>query len=322
MRLILLLGCLVLLTAGAARSASPAVPPTGAPSQTSISVLNVDIWPEHDDPRVLIIYRGQLSAGVTLPYALTFAIPSSGQVNAAAYRSSAGALLSADYQYRQDGNRLQVTFTVPERAFQFEYYADLVKGRPQRSLAAEVVFPLPVDTMRVSVEQPLRATAFVLTPRAHGTTTTPAGLTHHLYTVLRWPAGRVWSVRVTYQKADETPSLPRAVAGPSGQQAARPGSGMTVWTWAAIGVAILGVMSLAAFWLVRRREQGRGGPTAQAASRRAADVKRAGAAKPGGGPKDARRPDPSIPVYCTNCGRRAGPGDRFCARCGRALPRE
>jgi hypothetical protein len=322
MRLIFLLGCLVFLTASAAQSAAPAIPPAGAPSPVSISVLNVDIWPEHDDPRVLIIYRGQLSAGVTLPYALTFAIPSSGQVNAAAYRSSDGALLSADYQYRQDGDRLQVTFTIPERAFQFEYYADLIKGRPQRSLAADVVFPLPVDTMRVSFEQPLRAAAFVLTPKADGTTTTPAGLTHHLYTVLRWPAGKVWSVRVAYQKADETPSLPRAVAAPSGPQAVRPGPGTTAWAWAAIGVAVLGVMSLGAFWLIRRHEQGRGRPAAQVIARHGAAAKPTGTAKASGAAKSARRPDSSTPVYCTNCGRRAGPGDRFCARCGGALPSE
>lgn len=313
------------------------VPSPVVAAAASIAVLNVDIWPEHDDPRVLFIYRGQLSAGAPLPYTLTFAIPPSGQVNAAAYRSSNGALLSTDYQYRQDGDRLQVTFTVPERAFQFEYYADLIKGRPQRSLAADVVFPLPVDTMRVSVEQPLRATAFVLTPRADGTTTTPAGFTHHLYTVARWPAGRVWSVRVAYQKADETPSLPRAVAGPLGPQAAPPGVGMTAWAWAAIGVAALGVMSLAAFWLLGRRERdqrdGRG-PAAQAVARRGAEAKRAGTSKVGeaakpagvakdaGAARDARGSDPSVPVYCTNCGRRAQPGDRFCARCGRALPRE
>jgi hypothetical protein len=303
-----------MMPGAAAPDLSAPVPVVAAAA--SIADLSVDIWPEHDDPRVLIIYRGQLSAGVALPYALTFAIPLSGQVNAAAYRSSDGALLSADYQYRQDGDRLQVTFTIPTRAFQFEYYADLIKGRPRRSLAAEVVLPLPVDTMRVSVEQPLRAAAFALSPPASTATTTPAGFTHHLYTVGRWPAGKAWGVRVTYEKADETPSLPRAVAAPSGPQAARPGPGTTAWAWAAI------VMSLGAFWLVRRREQGLGRPAAQVAARHAAAAKPTGTAKASGAAKSARRPDSSARVYCTNCGRGAGPGDRFCARCGRALPRE
>jgi hypothetical protein len=275
-------------------------------SAASIAVLHVDIWPEHDDPRVLVIYRGQLSADAALPYTLTFTIPPSGQVNAAAYRSSDGALLSTDYRYRQDGDRLEVTFSIPTRAFQFEYYAELLVGRPRRSLVAEVVVPLPVETMRVAVEQPLRATAFTLSPPAEGTTTTAAGLTHHLYTVGRWPAGKVWRVRATYEKTDDVPSLPRASA-PVGQPPSGtlvPATTASLWWWAAAVLAVLGVGALAAFWVEQRRAARRSSPRpapGEAASR-----------------KNRRRSVAPAPV-CAHCGFRARPGDRFCSRCGRPL---
>jgi hypothetical protein len=299
---------LVLLAVAFAVSLAPSQSGALGAAPVTISTLNVDIWPEHDDPRVLVIYRGELSAGAALPYALTFAIPASGQVNAAAYRSADGALIAAQYEYRQDGERLQVTFTVPERAFQFEYYADLITGRPNRSFAAGPVFPLPVDSLRVAVEQPRRSSAFVLTPRAAGTSTTAAGLIQHLYTVGPWPAGKPWSVRASYQKTDSEPSLPRVVQTPAGAGPATRGRALPPWAWAALAAAALGVASLVAFWTVGRSRRPRGAAAAPGGPR---------AQKKGG-----RRPDTSYPAYCANCGRRARLGDRFCSRCGAALPRD
>ncbi|MDR7543175.1 MAG: hypothetical protein QN120_02855 [Armatimonadota bacterium] len=256
----------------------------------------MDIWPEHDDPRVLVIYRGQLSAGAPLPYTLAFAIPASGQVNAAAYRSGDGQLFSVDYQYRQDGDRLQVVMTTPDPGFQFEYYADLIQGRPQRTFVVDLTFPLAVDVLNVAVEQPLRASGFALEPPAASSSMTAAGLTHHVYTVGPWPAGRAWRLRARYQKADETPSLPRVVRTPAaplgGPQSRR---GLPLWAWAAVVAATLGTAGLVGF--VARRRGGR-------------------LRTPG---KDAGRPRDLQPVYCVGCGHRARPSDRYCSRCGRRI---
>jgi hypothetical protein len=290
-----------------------AAAPQAAPSP-NISVLNVDIWPEHDDPRVLIIYRGQLSANVPLPYRLTFAVPPSGQVNAAAYRAADGTLLQTQYQYRQEGDQLLVDITLPERGFQFEYYADLITGRPGRTFAPSLVFPLPVDALRVSVEQPLRASGFALTPPAASSAATQTGLTHHTYDARPWPAGTPWTVRVAYDKADDAPSLPRAVQPPPGP-APRPGpraGRLWPWGWAAIAAAVLGAASFAGWWILGRA--GRSGRSLRAASSGAQASRPArGSGRGAGGPQT---------VYCTNCGQRARSGDRFCSRCGRPLQRE
>ncbi len=284
--------------------AMPAQLVVAAPAP-SIAVLNVDVWPEHDDPRVLIIYRGQLSGEVPVPHTLTFAVPPAAQVNAAAYRSGDGQLYSVDYQYRQEGGRLLVTLTVPERGFQFEYYADLITGRPQRTFTADLVFPLPVNAMRVAVEQPFRSSALVLDPPAASTTVTPAGFTHHLYTVGSWPAGQVWSVRASYEKADEMPSLPRAAAPPGPPTPASSAIRISSWGWVALVLAVLGVGALVAFWVAQRREGA--GPALRPAARADATTRR-----------DRRRPA-SQAQFCAHCGYRARPGDRFCSRCGRPL---
>lgn len=284
------------LLAPAAGVAAPAV---------TIATLSVDIWPEHDDPRVLIIYRGTLSADAPLPYPLAFAIPAGAQVHAAAYRRN-GQLFAAQYQTSRDGNQARVAFLVPVRDFQFEYYADIISGQPQRAFAVGLVFPLPAESLQVSVEQPLRSSDFALTP-ASTRTATGGGFTYYLYTEERWPAGKVWSIRGAYRKEDNNPSLPRAAAPPAAAPApVTGGGGPLLWLLpAVIGIA-LGVAGTVTVMYVRRPRAARRAPAAPASRRRDSPARRG--------------QEGSETRYCANCGARAGPRDRFCSHCGRPLP--
>ncbi len=296
------------VAAGAPAPPPPAPTPAGG-AQPTFTALSVDIRPEHDDPRVLVIYRGSLSAQAPLPYPLAFSIPAGAQVHAAAYRRD-GGLFAAQYRTEPDDGRMRVTFLTPEPDFQFEYYADLISGRPRRTFAVQVVFPLPVEALEVSVEQPLRSTGFTLTP-APARTATGGGFTYYLYAEGRWPAGKVWSVRGTYRKEDDEPSLPRtaALTGPPSPGVLQPGvvappagPGPLIWLLPALlgiiaGVATtLGVIYLRGVWTGR-------GTDARRRNRDRVDRR---------GPQMPER-------YCAHCGAPAAPGHRFCTRCGRPL---
>ncbi len=273
-----------------------------------IDTLNVDILPEHDDPRVLIIYRGTLSANAPPPYPLAFTIPAEAQVHAAAYRRDA-QLYSAQYETGRDGDRTRVTFPVPVRDFQFEYYADAISGRPQRSFGVGVVFPLPVENLQVSVEQPLRSSGFTLTPAAARTAVSGA-FTYFLYSVDRWPAGKAWSIRGTYRKEDSDPSLtrPAAQSAPVPPTVPSPRAEPLLWLLPAVIGIVLGVAGALTVTYLRRPRTPRRGPpgrTAPVARRR---------------DRESRQERRIERRHCANCGTRAEPRDRFCRRCGRPLP--
>jgi hypothetical protein len=287
-----------LLLAGLAVLLAPAPAGRGAAPAVAFTTLNVDIWPEHDDPRILIVYRGTLSEDAPLPYALTFVIPAAAQVHAAAYRR-AGQLLTAPYQALPENGRLRVALMIPEREFQFEYYVDAIRGLTQRSFAVELALPLQAATLQVSVEQPLRATEFRVMPPA-AQTATAGGLTYHLYSAQRWPADRVWSVAATYRKNDADPSLPRAAV-PSGVMPVAADPGPLLWLLPAAGGILFGMAGTLVVVLVLRPRIRRT-PSRPAARRR------------------GRRSPQAAPVqHCPNCGASVGPRDRFCARCGRSL---
>ncbi|MDQ7850348.1 MAG: zinc ribbon domain-containing protein [Armatimonadota bacterium] len=292
-------------------------------TQVTFTALGVDIRPEHDDPRVLVIYRGTLSAQASLPYPLTFTIPAGARVHAAAYRRD-GQLFAAQYQTEREGERTRVTFLTPVPGFQFEYYADLLTGRPQRTFTVELTFPLAVEALEVSVERPLRSTGFTLTP-APARIATGGGFTYYLYAEDRWPAGKVWSVRGTYRKEDDEPSLPRTAAlpGPASPGVLQPGvappggPGPLVWLLPALLGIITGVAgSLAVMWL-------RGIWTGRGADTRGWDQNGIGGRGTGAGGRDRDRTvrrSPQPPErFCSSCGAPAAPGDRFCTRCGHPL---
>lgn len=296
-----------------ARSVAPG--PSSSASPPAIAVLSVDIWPEHDDPRLLVIYRGTLAAGVSFPQTLTFTIPQTGQVSAVAYRTDDGQLLSVQHQYRQEGDRLTVTFTIPARGFQFEYYVDAITGLPQRSFAVDLVFPLAVENLKVSVEQPVRSSAFTLTPPAGGTTAGAVGFTNHLYDVGRLPAGKVWQMRATYRKDDRNPSVARIVPTLASDAAAQPAAGTLPWRWRIGGAAALVLGGVAVLGYRRRWWMFEKPRAATARSRVRHRAKNSTT-------RGVKSQASSDRIHCTNCGARARPRDRFCSRCGQPLVQE
>lgn len=302
------LGAVLLFAAGAFGASSP-----------SIATLNADVWPEHDDPRILVIYRGTLGARVVLPATLTFVIPSTAQVNAAAYRGVDGQLLTTPHQDQQETARLLVSMTVPAREFQFEYYADAVTGEvPQRAFGIDLVFPLAIDNLRVAVEQPFRASAFALDPPPAQTTVTPDGFTHHVYSARAWPPGRIWRVSGRYRKDDREPSVSRAARAPAPTPGPAPGPvpsrGITEWWWAV--AVVLAAAVCGGGILARNRWRNRH----PAGAPRRGPKRRSPSAQAGGGATDpGRRQHAGARAHCPHCGASAKPKDRYCSRCGKGL---
>ena len=140
--------------------------PVGAQAQTSISfnAVAVDIWPEYDQPSVLVIDHYTLGADVTLPANLELRVPIQASVNAVAVSDDSGALITADYQRKVSGDWAILSVESTSQNIQVEYYDQYIQQGDIRQY--DFVWPgnYPVDAFSVNFQQPVGATNLKLTP--------------------------------------------------------------------------------------------------------------------------------------------------------------
>ncbi len=202
--------------------------------------LEISLWPEYDDPRLLVIYRGELAEDPKSP--LVFSIPSTAQVHAVAHVGPAGTLLADDWQLLPGDAEQLVLFTPGSRRFQLEYYDNIIGAAPERSF----VFRFRSDryeikNLEIEVQQPLRATGFQASPALdpHGVDT--RGFSYFGKKIGAVPPGTLIEQRVSYRKNDTLPSL-------------RPDSPISiVWVAVGVGLAVAALSVAGLLWLWRKQ---------------------------------------------------------------------
>jgi hypothetical protein len=277
----------------------------GAPKLNS---LGVDLWPEYDAPKVLVIYRIVVSPDTSLPVDLTFRIPAAaGEPNAVANLESNGTLTNINYNRQVDGDWASISFTATMPELQMEYYdPGLVKQGNQRQFEYRWLGDYAVDDMTVQVQQPVGASNMGLAPAADSSAVTD-GLTYYTKQVGALPAGQSFSLNVSYQKDTDTLSAESLQVKPSApltETSSTERALITALPWAlgVLGVALL-VGGAVWYW-----QSGKKRVSAQTRRRRSSTG------------QEPREPAVSEGyVYCHQCGKRAGPGDRFCRTCGTKL---
>lgn len=270
------------------------------------------IWPEFDDPGLLVILSGDFADATGYPKDVTFPMPAGARNIQAAYPDASGSLLNADW--RIDGNT--VTYVqLPRPAFQLEYYVDRQPGGNQREITYVFEAPYAIQALDVKVQQPARATDFSLTPPAERTETDAYELTNHVFSRNQLAAGDQLEITLRYIKTDSGLSQPRlvvtaptpvpdAATGTTGTSGAS-GSATTWLPWLLIGAGGVALVGLLAYWFLAQRR-----PAAPVVRSRAV-------AHPPAAPS-ARTTPPRAAAFCTQCGNALRPDDRFCAQCGAA----
>jgi len=182
----------------------------------SLARLEVALWPEYDQPGVLVMYRAQLPAGAKLPVQVPLEIPASvGEPHAVAVRHADGGLFTAGYTRTVHGDWATIAITADVADVQLEYYAPLDTSKPERKLTWTWPGGIPVQDLAIEVQRPMTATSLQLGPGTAQFAVLTDGLTYgHLD--LGAVKGKT-TVTATYTKNDPKLTAP---AGENAQQAA------------------------------------------------------------------------------------------------------
>ena len=303
-RIILMLGLLSLILA-----LGGLVPGVVAQDSLELESLSIALWPEFDQPEMLVIYQGSLAPETALPAAVEIRIPARvGRPTAMAFLSAAGERLNQQYTTRVEGEFVIVSFELTATGFQLEYYDDLPV---QDDLVREYDFAYTADyaiaDLSVEFQLPRTGEGLTVEPQEGVAQAGTDGLLYHRLQREAVEAAETMAWTFRYEKRDDEltnpPSsqagaVPTQVAAPAGTTGDDGNSTVLIFVVAFVALIAVGA---AAFWLGRNTRLPAGEPAA-------------GAGRSGRGPLSQRQ---ALDVaFCYKCGAELRPDADFCHKCG------
>ncbi|MCB0255146.1 MAG: zinc ribbon domain-containing protein [Anaerolineae bacterium] len=300
---------LVLVTAFGLLAASAPVAAQEVP--VGLDRWTVEVWPEYDQPAVLVILNGAVQPASGFPVSVRVPVPAGAEVNAVAFPGDDGRLISVPWQSETTAAGQDIVFTLEQADFVVEYYDAEISPPPNRSFELDLAAPYPVQQATVTLRLPTRASDLQTTPEMEPAGTDDLGNPLVSMQVGPLAAGQPVPLAVSYTKADNTPTVANAVVGD--EVVAQTPAASTGLDWPLlVGAAILALVVIAGVvYMVWRRRQQVGG--SRQARRRAAREK---GAAPESSSSAAKPQKAAQNLFCPQCGTKYEAADKFCRSCG------
>lgn len=275
-----------------------------AQSDVTLASVNVQLWPEYDQPSMLVIVDFLIDPATPLPVDLTFRIPKDANLIAVAVQTGNGAFLNAEFTGPNAAGEWQ-TFTLPitqNTHYRFEYYQALTFNGNQRLFSYLWGGDYAADIFQVSVLEPLDTTSLTVEP-AHRSIEQASGLKYYDGEVVRLAKGEQYTLNLQYEKTSDILSNP-----PQGIQPVAPVDENTPGRvslnnslpYIIGGLGIIMIAGGVLYYLQAGRS------SSQRSRRRKHS-------------QTTSNSDDETGAYCPQCGARSKPGDRFCRTCGARL---
>lgn len=295
--------------------------------------MKVSVWPEYDDPRVLVIYQGDLDPSVQLPVDVTYNIPKGAEIGMACEVDSGGGHACKPYTLVDKGDYQALTYKVEaEHKIFFEYYYDAFAAGTEARAFDFVLRPgLAAATTTIEVQEPLRSTGFTLDPALSEVTTDSEGLKYHLQDFSALPVDDPFTVKVAYSKTDANPSVQKASndSAQPGQASAAGSGGNNNALFIVLAVLAFGTLVFGGYKAFRPATASSNRGNRSSASRPARSRTPRGRGVEGGPPPRDRSGSKtdgtskrggvgtdSKSKFCVSCGTQLHREDRFCSECG------
>jgi len=277
-----------------------------AQSAVKFSSLQIQLWPEYDQPSMLVICEFKLADGSTLPVNVNIHIPKDGNLVAVASLFN-GQLIDADHSIPTiDGDWKIIQVKVQTATtYHIEYYAPIFKTGKERKFNYVWLSDYPINDFSLSILPPADITQLTTDPSLNSVTNTD-GTTSWKKDFGALSANKEFALQINYNKTSDRLTKPGSQSGVQPSQPIGSNTPGRVMLSNYLPDAIVGFGLLLMigggfyFWQSGRRGRNR------SRRRRSPRVESEGDGE----------------AYCHQCGTRAHSGDRFCRVCGTKLRRE
>ena len=289
----------ILLSVAQLATAATAPPPSDA--ELSMSHLRLSIWPEYDDPRVLVMLRGEMTPSQAFPTHITLPLPKGAEVIGAGMVSEFDELILHPHRVIAGDELDTLDLNLPGPRFFLEFYYNPLAPGAEQQFTYTLSLTYAIERLEVDIQQPRHAVNFVIEPQPMKQTTDDQGLRYDWFTYSNLQPHATTSFHLSYTKS--APGTSVAERQPPPDDVTQPLS-PTKSTLLALGI-IVGVAAVVSsgIWLFK---------TAQ---RRRAKTPQPPSPAADGKPSSTTR----TAAFCSNCGARLQPEHRFCPACGRQL---
>jgi hypothetical protein len=295
-----------------------------SPAQTTnlylqVNNMEIDIWPEYDQPSTLVIYRISFASLMSFPARVSFKIPASaGDPYSVAMKDLDGLLYDLEYTVIPDGSWNRIEFVTSTPDVQIEFYDPYSLGPNEtHTYSFHWVSDYPIGSMKIVVQQPKYASHLMIQPDlGAGVVNIDDNLTYFTALVGSVNLGESINISLSYNIVSNQLSastLPVRAATSLSQknnlwqmlsELLTP-----IWENHSLLTAGLflfaGILFLALGWLLSTRNKNpRLSLTGEEETKSV---------------KEVEENESDIEVYCHVCGKRARPSDVFCRACGSKL---
>jgi hypothetical protein len=274
-----------------------------AQAGTRLNRVQVQLWPEYDQPSMLVIYDLSVPDSAQLPLNISLRFPSDANLVAVASQAADGSLLNTAYQGpNADGDWQLIAVQIQTTGvYHVEYYAPLSRDGDVRHYSYVWPGDYAVDDLVISVRLPTDATDVSSVPAmqsSQGSDGTPYLRKDFGSLALHQQLG----FELAYTKVSEALTTPPQSLEPSKPLSASTPGRVVLGNYLPYTIGVLGFALIIGggvyFW---QSSRGRGH---ERAGRHA---------------RVSGQHQPSSDVYCHECGTRAHAGDHFCRVCGTRL---
>jgi len=258
--------------------------PAGAQTEADrLSRVQVDLWPDYDQPAVLVLITIELPAELALPATVDLKLPAPvSQPSAVANITADGQMFDTSYQTEVSGENTLLRVSANEPIVRVEYYYPYERDGNAVQFTYNWLGGTAVDDLTILVQEPAQATSFASAPSFEDIGILADG--RHYY---QWQAGALGKdatrlATVSYVAPSSSPSADLSPAAPS--SSSDDGESVIIPILTALGGLLIGIGI--GWYLANRRA-----PVRKSSPQRKA-------------------------IHCHQCGSRLRAGDSFCRQCG------
>ena len=280
---------------------------TSAQTNVTLQTVTVQLWPEYDQPSMLVIVDFKVAPMTSLPVDLTFNIPSDANLIAVAVQAENGDLLNASFESpKASENAQSFKITIEQNTiYRFEYYQPLKFNNTEREFSYTWENVYAVKNFSVNVLEPVDVKSLSTQP-VYASKQVVDGLNFYEGEVIKLAANETYTFELQYEKTTEAlVNAPQEIQPAQPVDANTPGrvslSNSYPYVIGVLGIAMI-LGGIVYYWRTGRVMPKR------SRRRRVVNVE-----------EDENKT--STGTYCSQCGARTKSGDRFCRTCGAKLRR-